>query len=68
MKSPTPKQVKKSRTEAELIQTLTAQLIYKGLRIWQGWEAQVGEKGMENGLCALWTVQYKSGTQLRKWF
>jgi len=53
MKSPTPKQVKKSRTEAELIQTLTAQLIYKGLRIWQGWEAQVGEKGMENGLCAL---------------
>jgi len=45
MKSPTPKQVKKSRTEAELIQTLTAQLIYKGLRIWQGWETPVGEKG-----------------------
>jgi hypothetical protein len=45
MKNLTPKQVKKSRTEVWLTQTLAVHLIYKGLRTWQGWEDPVGEKG-----------------------
>ncbi|MFA5016274.1 MAG: hypothetical protein WC504_01920 [Methylobacter sp.] len=45
MVSPTPSQIKQARTDAGLTQTQAAQLIYKGLRTWQGWETPGGEKG-----------------------
>lgn len=42
---PTPQQIKQARHRAGLTQAQAADLIYKGLRTWQGWEADESEKG-----------------------
>lgn len=44
MQSPKPEEVKQAREHAGLTQTQAAELIYKGLRTWQGWETPIGEK------------------------
>jgi hypothetical protein len=56
MESPTPEQIRVTRLSAGLTQFQAADLIYKGLRTWQGWETPVGEKGHRNMDAAFWEL------------
>jgi putative transcriptional regulator len=54
--SPPPAQIKEAREQAGLTQTQAANLIYKGLRTWQGWETPVGKKGHRKMDAAFWEL------------
>jgi len=53
---PTPEQIKQARESAGLTQTQAAELIYKGLRTWQGWESANGSSGHRNMDPAFWEL------------
>jgi DNA-binding XRE family transcriptional regulator len=57
MNSPTPEQVKQSRTDAGLTQTEAAELIYKGCRAWQQYEK--GDRAMDAAYWELFLIKTK---------
>ena len=56
METPTPLQIKEARKKAGLTHKEAANLIYKSMRTWQGWETPEGEKGHRKMDAAFWEL------------
>lgn len=56
MQSPTHIEIKQTREQAGLTQSQAADLIHKGLRTWQGWEASEGSPGHRKMDPAFWEL------------
>lgn len=54
--TPSPAQIKQAREQAGLTQTQAAEMIYKGLRTWQGWETAEGLPGHRKMDLAFWEL------------
>lgn len=57
MDNPTPEQIKQARTDADLTQTEAAEVIHKGCRAWQQYEA--GDRKMDAAYWELFLIKTK---------